>query len=49
MGALLLILLLIAAFLVGTFAYSYRLLKAQSKREESIDPAKLRQWEDDED
>ncbi len=42
-----LMLALIAAFLAGTFLYSWRLLKRHSKREESVDPAKLRRWEDD--
>ncbi|MGJ8669484.1 MAG: hypothetical protein ACSHXK_08360 [Oceanococcus sp.] len=41
------LILFIIAFLAGTFAYSYRLLKKQSKNEEKIDPAKLRKWEDD--
>lgn len=42
-----LILLLIGAFLAGTFAYSYRLLKRHSRDEENIDPKKLRRWEDE--
>lgn len=41
------LLLLILAFLVGTFAYSWRMLKKQSQREQNIDPDKLRRWQDD--
>ncbi len=49
MSKLLLMLLLIGLFLVGTFVTSYRLLKVLSRRERDIDPAKLRRWEDDDD
>lgn len=41
------LLLFILAFLIGTFAYSWRMLKRQSRKEESIDPAKLKAWEED--
>ncbi len=41
------VVLLIVAFLAGTFAYSYRLLKKQSRRDESIDPSKIRRWKDE--
>ena len=44
---LMILLLLIFLFLAGTFSYSYRLLKKLSKREESIDPAKIIEWKDE--
>ncbi len=47
MKSLLWMLLLIAAFLIGTFAYSYRLLQRHSKREEKIDKARLRPWDEE--
>lgn len=43
------VLLLIGAFLAGTFAYSWQLLKRQSQREQRVDPAKLRRWDDQDD
>lgn len=44
-----LMLLLIFAFLAGTFLYSWRLLKRHSRREEAVDRSKLRRWEDEDD
>ena len=49
MSKLLLVLLLIGLFLVGTFITTYRLLKVLSRREREIDPARLRKWDDDDD
>lgn len=41
------LILFIVAFLAGTFAYSYRLLKKQSRQDEKVDRSKLREWEDE--
>lgn len=47
MSKLVLVLLLIGLFLVGTFVTAYRLLQVLSRRERDIDPAKLRHWDDE--
>ena len=41
------LLLFIVLFLVGTFVGTYRLMQKHSRREEQVDPSKLRRWQDD--